>query len=68
MNDYTLVNDGIFAQNYNETGNIYVTKSQQAVLLHSTQGNCMGEKIVWQQKIASRLFKDIWFIMIVPYG
>lgn len=50
MNDYTLVNDGIFAQNYNETGNIYVTKSQQAVLLHSTQGNFMGEKIVWQQK------------------
>lgn len=50
MNDYMFVNDGMFAQNYNETENICVTKNQQAVLLHYTRGNFMGEKIVWQQK------------------
>lgn len=58
MNDYTFYNDAIFAQNYNETGNICVTKSQQSVLLHSTRGNFMGEKIVWLQKKSALLLAD----------
>lgn len=58
MNDYMFVNDGMFAQNYNETENICVTKKQQAVLLHYTRGNFMGEKIVWLQKKAALLLAD----------
>lgn len=71
MNDYTLVNDGIFAQNYNETGNIYVKKV-------SRQCFCIAHKVtLWEKRlfgdrkiciVARRLFKDIWFIMIVSYG
>lgn len=71
MNDYTLVNDGIFAQNYNA---IEIFMSQKV----SRQCFCIAHKVtLWEKRlfgnrkiciVACRLFKDIWFIMIVSYG
>lgn len=71
MNDYMFVNDGMFAQNYNETENICVTKNSRQCFCITHEVTLWEKRLFGDRKIcivARRLFKDIWFIMTVSYG